>query len=63
LLTTANPEEAADLELLRTLGLGTLAPASSNEVKLDLTPSAHGACGTKGGCGHQAHGHGHAHAE
>jgi biotin synthase len=60
LLTTANPEEAADLELLRTLGLGTLAPADSNEVKIDLTPGAHGACGSKGACGHGHHADAHA---
>jgi biotin synthase len=60
LLTTANPEEAADLELLRALGLGTMAPAESNEVKIDLTPGGLGACGGNGACGHGHHADAHA---
>ena len=59
LLTTANPEEAADLELLRTLGLTTLAPVA--DASGSPRHSEH-ACANKGaGCGHK-HDHEHAHA-
>ena len=59
LLTTANPEEEADLELLETLGLAKLAPANTGEVKVDLTPGARGGCG-ESACGHRHQADAHA---
>jgi hypothetical protein len=55
LLTTANPEEEADLELLRTLGLSTLAPVADASGCGVPRVRHESSCGAKvgEGCGHE----------